>query len=232
MAPRSSDVWWKHETNQLQRSFAGLKQIYFDMTTTSMRFSALVSSPAHLVWLKVEKRRRKYLAHYRYTLLGLLPIRIAELEVNDGKLEVDESIPLSEFASSDVVALEESTVHTPWTGAQKERTKMLGKAISFLLKPLKWIAESGFQILPGSKDTRKCFPMIVLYCCEISEAMDMSAVRHGSRIRPFCAKCHSRHETMVMGRESSGLVVAETTKMRRTVEKVAEERWKPGGEGP
>lgn len=49
MALRCSDAWESNETNQLPRSFPGLKQIYSETTAMSFEFSALVGYPVHVV---------------------------------------------------------------------------------------------------------------------------------------------------------------------------------------
>lgn len=76
-----------------------------------MDFNALVAHPAHVLWLNVTERRKRYLADYGCTLLGFLPAGIAGLEVEDGDLEVGEKSCLQGPTTSDVVFLIKFVLH-------------------------------------------------------------------------------------------------------------------------
>lgn len=91
MASRSSEVWWKSKTKHLPRSFAELIRIYSEKMATSLKSNAIVAYPVLVVRLDSTERRRRHLVDHRYTLLGSLP-GIAELRVEDGYFEVDESV--------------------------------------------------------------------------------------------------------------------------------------------
>lgn len=92
MAKRGSDLWWDRKPSQLPRSFAVLIKLHSDKMAMSLECSALIVYSAHIVGLIFTKRKRKYLHDHECTLLGFLPVRIAELRVKDGDLEVDERV--------------------------------------------------------------------------------------------------------------------------------------------
>lgn len=52
---------------------------------------------------------------------------------------------------------------------------MPGEAVSSPLKALERVAESKLEVSLGAGETRKLFPMIMLYCCDISKAKNLSA---------------------------------------------------------
>lgn len=87
------------------------------------------------------------------------------------------------FASSEVLSLQDNIAQTFWTGTCKECIRMLSRATSFFLKPLKKIAEGGFEVEVKSGKICSCFPVTVSHCCEISEAEDLSAVGHEAGTR-------------------------------------------------
>lgn len=82
---------------------------------------------------------------------------MAALGLDDGVFEVDKSVSLYELISSDVLPLDKFLLQKSWTGAQKERTMMLGKALPSVLKPLKRVAETWFEVSLGNEETRKSF---------------------------------------------------------------------------
>lgn len=64
-------------------------------------------------------------------------------------------------------------------------------------------------------EIRNCFPMVVSYCCNTSEAKSTSTVRHGAGKRNFCVRCRSTHEDRVRVRKRSSRLVAETIETRK-----------------
>lgn len=97
---------------------------------------------------------------------------------------------------------------------------MLGEAMSSLLTPLRRAAESGFEILLGSEETRKCNLIMTRYCCDISEAKDLTAPAHGAGTQHPCVTSHSRYEDTMMSSRSSSGVVAEALEMQREVKEL------------
>lgn len=61
-----------------------------------------------------------------HTLLRFSPARAAELRDPDGEQNVNESIIMHEFASSEVVPLEDATAQICWRSALEGRIAMLG----------------------------------------------------------------------------------------------------------
>lgn len=78
--------------------------------------------------------------------------------------KVDEGVSSYGLALSDVVSSEKLIPLPSCKGARKGRLIMLDDAVSFLLKPLKQVAESSFAVLLKSEDTQACFSMIASYC--------------------------------------------------------------------
>lgn len=67
------------------------------------------------------------------------------------------------------------------------------------------------------EEIRNCFPRILSYCCEISEAKSSTAARHGAQRRPTCVKYHSTSESKVRGANSSSRMVTETSSTTKKV---------------
>lgn len=178
MASRGCAVGWKSESSQLPRLFAELVQIYSERTAMSLEYDAPVAYSAHLVCLKVTEK--SYLADRGYTLLGFLPVGIAQPEVEDGGLDVSERVFLHGTTSSDKVFSENFISRKPWRGAQKVHIEMLSEAVYSLSKRLKVVAESAFEVPSESGETRKYFLIILPYCCSISEEKNTSANWRGN----------------------------------------------------
>lgn len=86
--------------------------------------------------------------------------------------------------------------------------------VIFFGKPLNEGAEGRFEAEVKGEELRNCSPMILLYCCDVSEARNLSAVRHGAR-RPYPrVKCHSTCGDRMSDRKSSSQVVMETIDKR------------------
>lgn len=81
------------------------------------------------------------------------------------------------FAPSEVVALKETSPQTCWKGTQKQRLKMLGREMSFLLKPLKQSAEEEFEIKVKGGDLRRHFSMEASHFCDTLEAKNMPGLQ-------------------------------------------------------
>lgn len=137
------------------------------------------------------ERTRTFLTDHEYPLLGILPAGTAELEGENGDLEVDESVFLYGLTSSDVVSAEEFILQTSWKGSQKARIKVLGEAMSSRLKLLKLVAERENAVSLESGETLKYFPMIMSYCHDTAEEKEMIAVWHGAERQHPCVRCRS-----------------------------------------
>lgn len=74
---------------------------------------------------------RKCRTDQGYTLLRFLRAGIADLNVKDGELEVEESGFLYGHTSSNVALLHDSVPQMLWRGAKKEHTRTLGEAMPF-----------------------------------------------------------------------------------------------------
>lgn len=92
---------------------------------------------------------------------------------------------------------------------------MLNRAVSSLLKPLREVAEGGLEVKFRGGEIRSCFRMLLLYCCNITEAKDISGVRHGAGNRQPCVRCHRKYVGRVRGGKSSSRLVPATVNTRR-----------------
>lgn len=66
--------------------------------------------------------------NHRCTSLGLLPVEIAELRVENSDLKVDERFSLYRLTISDLVSLEKFVPETFWRGAQKRTPQKAGRS--------------------------------------------------------------------------------------------------------
>lgn len=115
------------------------------------------------------------MTEYRHTLLRFLPAGAAKLRKRDGEQNADKSVSMHGFASSEMVALEDATLQRCWTGARKDRIRMLGLVISSILNPPKEVAGGGFEVGMKRGEIPGLFQVTVSYCCYIREAEDTSA---------------------------------------------------------
>lgn len=74
--------------------------------------------------------------------------------------------------------------------------------------------------------------MILLYCCDLLEAKDMSAAWHGTTRQQSCVRCHSAYKKMVVGKGVSSHVAAETMEKGSKLRELEEETGKLVGRGP
>lgn len=118
MASRSSGVWQNSETYQFTRPFAGLAQICSSKTAPSLNCKAAVSYAAHVGESRCTRRRRSHRFNHGYTLLAFLRTGTAEVRVEIRDFNVDGRVSSYEFASSDLVHLENFLRPRFWTGAQ------------------------------------------------------------------------------------------------------------------
>lgn len=84
-----------------------------------------------------------------------------------------------------------------WKVAPKERIRTLGRVQSFCLESLKKVAEGVFEVEVKDGEILISFMMIVSYCGDISEANDLSVVRHGAEGHLSCVSRHSNYEREV-----------------------------------
>lgn len=122
--------------------------------------------------------------------------------MEDGDLDVDESISSFGLTSSDTVHLEKFIPQASRRGAQKVDSQMLSKAVSCFLKPLKQNAKSWCEVSLGSGETRRFFPMMVSYFCDTSKAKGVSVAWLGAQRQNPCVGCHSAYRNLVKGRKS------------------------------
>lgn len=156
------------ENGDLTRSIAHLIQIYLNKTATSLKFNGPAAYPAQVLWLNITKRRERYRTDHGHLLLGFLTVEDAEFSEENGEQDVDRSVCMHKFASSEVVPLINATAQTCRTSERDDRTRLFGRAKTSLLKPRKEDAERGFGV--ETKDGEICswLPLMISYCCDTS----------------------------------------------------------------
>lgn len=98
-----------------------------------------------------------FLADYGCSLLRFLPGGTAKQGVENGDLEVDESVSLPWLTSSDLVPAEKLVPQTFWKGVRQERILMLSEAMSSLLKPLNELLTVGLRFHWEAQRTESVF---------------------------------------------------------------------------
>lgn len=93
-----------------------------------------------------------------------------------------------------------------------------GRAMSSLMKPLKEVAEGGFDVEVKSEETSSFFQMIVSYCGDISKKKIPSAAHQKAGRRKASFKCHSTYDDKLRGTTSLSTLVVKTTDTRREAE--------------
>lgn len=111
-------------------------------------------------------------------------------------------------AFSDVVPLEKSLPQMCSTGAQRKGITLLDEEMSSLSKPLKRVADSGFQSSVRSEKTRKCFPMRASCFCGSSGTKNRSVLWQRAERQYLCVRCHSTRKDVLLDARSSSHVVA------------------------
>lgn len=112
-----------------------------------------------------------------HTRLGCLPAEAAEPR----KRWITECRQKHVFEPVCIVqgdALEDAIAQTPWKVAQEARIRVLGRAVSSLLRGFKEVLRGGSQAALKAEEILNCFSMVVSYCYGISKAKNISADRH------------------------------------------------------
>lgn len=100
------------KSRDLPRSLAGLIQTYLDKMAASSEFKAFVGYAAHGVWSNLTKSRSRYLTDHGQTLLRFLPVGAVKLREGIEEQNVDGSMSMDWFSSSEGVPLEDATTQT------------------------------------------------------------------------------------------------------------------------
>lgn len=99
---------------------------------------------------------------------------------------------------------------------------VLGPARRSDLEPLAQCCAAEFQVLFSSGESRNCFTMVVSYCCDILEAKNVSAVRHGAERYHPCVHCDVKYGHIEYGRRRATCTGAVAFATRRRVEELKE----------
>ena len=66
---------------------------------------------------------------------------------------------------------------------------LLHDSLRRALLPLESVCSTGFPVSISQTERWKCFPVVVSYCCDIVEAKNISAVKHGQTTPTPCHRC-------------------------------------------
>lgn len=69
------DVLWTHGSDGESKLFVGFVKVFFDMTATMLKSTALVPYLIHGVLLNSSAMYRRWRAEYKLTLIGLFPVK-------------------------------------------------------------------------------------------------------------------------------------------------------------
>lgn len=108
----------------MSRSFARSVHICYEKKGLSLKFSAPLTYPAHVMLAKLYKKR--YRIDHRYTLFGFLSVKTAELRGENGPFKVVKSVYLYWPTLLHVRSLQLFVPLTSGRFARKERITIPG----------------------------------------------------------------------------------------------------------
>jgi len=165
----SSEPWIEegpfNKRNRL--SIVGFVQLFTDKTTTALGSAGIDGYPAHVVMMNFPTHFMEWCIRHGLTCTGFLPV------------------------STEMVTPHSSERPRFPTGEEERSVRMglLHAAVERILEPLSLAACNGFPVdLDGPLHVR-CHPVLFSFCCDIPEAKDMTALKHGSRTAYGCHRC-------------------------------------------
>ena len=207
-APDANSVWYDDDR---LKSFIGFLQVFTDKTVTTLKVGGIAAHVVHVTFLNFTKAFRRKLIHSGKTMVGFLPTRTTEvaecssdsshvpksteLIVNDDDVELDVGYgkvssveEAEETDDKEIVALLDKVLLTSTSTGRGVKMGLIHATMTKMLQPLLDLTITGFKI-PFGLCTWVCYPMFMSYCCDIPEAKDMSAVRHGLLTNCPCHRC-------------------------------------------
>lgn len=76
---------------------------------------------------------------------------------DDGEHDGDENMSMHRFASSELEPLKDAMTQTCWTSAREERIRVLGRAMSYLLKALREAVKGEFVVEMKARERLNIF---------------------------------------------------------------------------
>ena len=209
-----TNVYWSDSKES--QSFPGFIQIFTDKTVTTMKANGMAAHAVHAVFLNASKSYRRFLIDNGHTIIGFLPTYILDVSpacfhdtVQDNEhIQVLRETDLDELISADllsakssiegnhgigsttnVVELLDNVTLTSTAKGRQVKIGLLYLAMKTILKGISDTSVNGFDIELCEGEGKKCFPLLVSYCCDIPEAKDMSAVKHNLSTSFPCHRC-------------------------------------------
>ena len=216
------DVIWNDDDPTFPKSFVPFIQVFTDKTATSLSSSAFVAYPIHLVVLNTSAERREWLINNGLTILGFLPASVASGD--DSKPDFSSNIlntPSADDAS--IIDLRDGISSTSSSSGRETNMLVLQNAISTALKSLDDIALKGYAFRASDSSLWNWFPLLVSYCCDIPEAKNVFAIRHGTRTIMPCVRCTSSPSNFHLWTSSPCRHRSHTSKVRHTVSVIQEQ---------
>lgn len=99
-----------------------------------------------MVWLNLKAERRRYSTDHGNTLLGFLPARSEELNIQGENAGVEKDVSQYGCTSSEIVPLETTTLPSHSSGSRKKQTSVLSRGMLSLCEPLRKCTKTGFEI--------------------------------------------------------------------------------------
>lgn len=212
----SGDIW-NERRGEGRETFVGFAQIFSDKTATSRKGSALVAYPVHAVLLNLSIGTRQWLIDQGHALVAFLPVCTGDEEMEEDVVGEGREVSVYRFTSLETVPLEDGARVVGKVMERERRMRMIYRAMKMVVWPLEKYERSGFQVKTREGLEWKCVPLLVSYCCDISEGKDISAVRHGVAVRRPCVRCMVTGEDIIAGRRSDIRSMEDTRRVRRIV---------------
>ena len=188
MSSSDRTLVWNDNDASFPESFVGFLQLFSDKTASSLTSSAFVAYPLHAVLLNCAPQQKEWLINNGYTIIGFLPVTISPPNDDDDSLDVQESLQ-SNITSQHSVILQDSVCNTSSSDGREQNMLLLHAALAKALQDFESVCERGFAIHSSSIGPCTCFPLLVSYCCDIPEAKNVSAVKHGLSVLRPCHRC-------------------------------------------
>ena len=146
----------------------GYIQLFTDKSKTTLKSKGLVAYPVHLTFQNFTCTSRRKIIMDDRTLLGYHPVTLFPVENNSGN---------------------DYYVTTSSSSGRTTRVSIVHQSLKLMLAFLQNAVETGFICTDASNISRTCFPRLTNYCCDISEAKDITAITAGVNTRFPCHRC-------------------------------------------
>ena len=190
IASPDETVVWNDNSPSHPRSFVAFCQLFSDKTVSSLGVSAFTAYPIHLVLLNTTPERREWLINNGLTLIGFLPASSASEDDDvDGDIPSHAAKNCGSADDIQLIHLSDGPQLTSSSSGRETNMLVLHHALRQSLRTLDESSSKGFRIHGQDGSVWNAFPTILSYCCDIPEAKNLSAVKHGLMVNKPCIRC-------------------------------------------